>query len=202
MGRVIVGLAIRKRRKELGLSQSELASRLGYKDHSTLAKVETGVNDITVDTLFKYAEALGLSATDLLNYSLDEAKGIYHLGFDCLPTLPNIHDCKVERITVGKDSLLLVFEKDIARHDSVRSHHPRADSLKIEYHLIGEPEFYVEKHGKMVSLLGKAFEAFSKEGLIYLCEYVGYKSAIIKLCGAGLAILNLNVDQINYRWTE
>ena len=202
MGRVIVGLAIRKRRKELGLSQSELASRLGYKDHSTLAKVETGVNDITVDTLFKYAEALGLSATDLLSYSLDEAKGIYHLGFDCLPTLPNVHDYKVERITVGKDSLLLVFEKDIARHDSVRSHHPRADSLKIEYHLIGEPEFYVEKHGKMVPLLGKALEDFSKEGLIYLCEYVGYKSAIIKLCGAGLAILNLTVDQINYRWTE
>ena len=202
MDRVIVGLAIRKRRKELGLSQSELASRLGYKDHSTLAKVETGVNDITVDTLFKYAEALGLSATDLLSYSLDEAKGIYHLGFDCLPTLPNVHDYKVERITVGKDSLLLVFEKDIARHDSVRSHHPKADSLKIEYHLIGEPEFYVEKHGKMVPLLGKALEAFSKEGLIYLCEYVGYKSAIIKLCGAGLAILNLTVDQINYRWTE
>ncbi len=202
MDRVIVGLAIRKRRKELGLSQSELASRLGYKDHSTLTKVETVVNDITVDTLFKYAEALGLSATDLLSYSLDEAKGIYHLGFDCLPTLPNVHDYKVERITVGKDSLLLVFEKDIARHDSVRSHHPKADSLKIEYHLIGEPEFYVEKHGKMVPLLGKALEDFSKEGLIYLCEYVGYKSAIIKLCGAGLAILNLTVDQINYRWTE
>lgn len=202
MDRVIVGLATRKRRKELGLSQSELASRLGYKDHSTLTKVETVVNDITVDTLFKYAEALGLSAIDLLSYSLDEAKGIYHLGFDCLPTLPNVHDCKVERITVGKDSLLLVFEKDIARHDSVRSHHPKADSLKIEYHLIGEPEFYVEKHGKMVPLLGKALEDFSKEGLIYLCEYVGYKSAIIKLCGAGLAILNLTVDQINYRWTE
>jgi transcriptional regulator with XRE-family HTH domain len=202
MGRVIVGLAIRKRRKELGLSQSELASRLGYKDHSTLAKVETGGNDITVDTLFKYAEALDISATDLLSYSLDEAKGIYHLDFDCLPTLPNIHDCKVERIAVGKDSLLLVFERGIARHDSVSSHHPRADSLEIEYHLIGEPELYVEKHGKMVPLLGKALEDFSKEGLVYLCEYVGYKSVIIKLCGAGLAILNLAVDQINYRWTE
>ena len=54
----------------------------------------------------------------------------------------------------------------------------------------------------MVPLLGKALEDFSKEGLIYLCEYVGYKLAIIKLCGAGLAILNLTVDQINYRWTE
>lgn len=69
-----IGLAIKRRRKELGLSQSELASRLGYKDHSTLAKVETGVNDITVDTLFKYAKALDISVTDLLNYSLDEAK--------------------------------------------------------------------------------------------------------------------------------
>ncbi|MDY6093552.1 MAG: helix-turn-helix domain-containing protein [Candidatus Enteromonas sp.] len=202
MGRVNVGLAIRKRRKDLGLSQSELASRLGYKDHSTLAKVETGVNDITVDTLFKYAEALGLSATDLLSCSSDEAKGIYRLGFDCLPALPNIRDCKVERITVGQDSLLLVFERNIARHDSVSSHHPKADSLEIEYRLIGEPELYVEKHGKMVPFLGKALEDFSKEGLIYLCEYVGYQSVIIKLCGAGLVILNLTVDQIHYRWAE
>lgn len=197
-----IGLAIKRRRKELGLSQSELASRLGYKDHSTLAKVETGVNDITVDTLFKYAKALDISVTDLLNYSLDEAKGIYHLGFDCLPTLPNIHDCKVERITVGKDSLLLVFEKDIARHDSVRFHHPRADSLEIEYRLADEPELYLAKGGRIIPAPYETLKDLVNEGLIYLCEYVGYKSVIIKLCGASLAILNLTVNQVDYRWIE
>lgn len=197
-----IGLAIKRRRKELGLSQSELASRLGYKDHSTLAKVETGVNDITIDTLFKYAEALGLSATDLLRYSLDEAEGIYRLDSDYLPTFPNIHDCKVERIIVGKDSFSLVFERGIARHDSVRSHHPRADSLEIEYHLTDEPDLYLAKGGRIIPTPCETLKDLVNEGLVYLCEYVGYKSVIIKLCGASLAILNLTVNQVDYRWIE
>ena len=202
MGRAIVGLAIRKRRKGLGLSQSELASRLGYKDHSTLAKVETGVNDITVDTLFKYAEALGLSATDLLNRNLGVDEGIYRLDSDYLPTLPNIHDCKVERIIVGKDSFSLVFERGIARHDSVRFHHPRADSLEIEYHLADEPELYLAKGGRIIPAPYETLKDLVNEGLIYLCEYVGYKSVIIKLCGASLAVLKLTVSQVDYRWIE
>lgn len=197
-----IGLAIKRRRKELDLSQSELASRLGYKDHSTLAKVETGVNDITIDTLFKYAEALGLSATDLLNYSLDEVEGIYRLDSDYLPTFPNIHDCKVKRIIVGKDSFSFVFERGIARHDSVRFHHPRADSLEIEYHLADEPEFYLAKGGRIIPAPCETLKDLVNEGLVYLCEYVGYKSIIIKLCGASLAILNLTVNQVDYRWIE
>ena len=197
-----IGLAIKRRRKELGLSQSELASRLGYKDHSTLAKVETGVNDITIDTLFKYAKALDISATDLLRYSLDEAEGIYRLDSDYLPTFPNIHDCKVERIIVGKDSFSLVFERGIARHDSVRSHHPRADSLEIEYHLTDEPDLYLAKGGRIIPTPCETLKDLVNEGLVYLCEYVGYKSVIIKLCGASLAILNLNVNQVDYRWIE
>lgn len=197
-----IGLAIKRRRKELGLSQSELASRLGYKDHSTLAKVETGVNDITIDTLFKYAKALDISATDLLRYSLNEAEGIYRLDSDYLPTFPNIHDCKVERIIVGKDSFSLVFERGIARHDSVRSHHPRADSLEIEYHLTDEPDLYLAKGGRIIPTPCETLKDLVNEGLVYLCEYVGYKSVIIKLCGASLAILNLTVNQVDYRWIE
>ena len=197
-----IGLAIKRRRKELGLSQSELASRLGYKDHSTLAKVETGVNDITIDTLFKYAEALDLSATDLLNRNLGVDKGIYRLDSDYLPTFPNIHDCKVERIIVGKDSLFLVFERGIARHDPVKSHHPRADSLKIEYHLDDEPELYLAEGGKIIPAPTETLKHLANEGLVYLCEYIGYKSVIIKLCGAGLAVLKLTVSQVDYRWVE
>ena len=61
-----LGKRIRELRIEKGLSQSQLASLLGYKDHSTLAKVETGVNDITVETLFKYASALQVDISDIL----------------------------------------------------------------------------------------------------------------------------------------
>ena len=70
-------------RIQKGLSQGELAKRMGYKDHSAIAKVETGKNDITIETLFKYAEALKLDAQEVLFgdpnisfaiYTIDEIK--------------------------------------------------------------------------------------------------------------------------------
>lgn len=66
MDRKELGKRLRVIRKQRGLSQSQLANLLGYKDHSTLAKVETGVNDITVETLYKYASALGVNVIDIL----------------------------------------------------------------------------------------------------------------------------------------
>ena len=37
---------IRQRRIELNLSQDELATKLGYRSRSTIAKIESGANDI------------------------------------------------------------------------------------------------------------------------------------------------------------
>ena len=66
MNRKELGLRIRTIRKNNGLSQSQLAELMGYKDHSTLAKVETGINDITVETLYKYADVLNVHIGELL----------------------------------------------------------------------------------------------------------------------------------------
>ncbi len=66
MDRKTLGNNIRLIRKSKGLSQNQLANLMGYKDHSTLAKVETGVNDITVETLYKYAEVLEVDVSKLL----------------------------------------------------------------------------------------------------------------------------------------
>ncbi len=66
MDRKELGLRIRTIRKNKGLSQSQLAELMGYKNHSTLAKVETGINDITVETLYKYANVLNVRIGELL----------------------------------------------------------------------------------------------------------------------------------------
>ena len=58
MNRKQLGDNIRIIRKARELSQKKLADLMGYKAHSTLAKVETGVNDITVETLYKYIDKL------------------------------------------------------------------------------------------------------------------------------------------------
>ena len=42
-----LGDKIKFRREELQMSQEELANRLGYKSRSTIAKIESGENDLT-----------------------------------------------------------------------------------------------------------------------------------------------------------
>ena len=75
MDRKELGLRIKYARKEKGLSQKELASLMGYKDVSTIAKIETGVNDVTTETLYKLADILSVSVFDILD--IKEIKQIY-----------------------------------------------------------------------------------------------------------------------------
>ena len=63
-----VGERIRNRRKELGLSQGELASRLGLKSKSTVCKIERGEDNLTTDTIAKYADALQTSPAYIMGW--------------------------------------------------------------------------------------------------------------------------------------
>ena len=42
----ILSVRIRQRREELGMSQEELAARMGYRSKSSITKIEKGINDI------------------------------------------------------------------------------------------------------------------------------------------------------------
>ena len=55
-----IGESIRERRMDLQMSQDELAKRMGYTSRSTLAKIEAGVNDISVGTLAEFERVLGI----------------------------------------------------------------------------------------------------------------------------------------------
>ncbi len=57
---------IRQLREELGLSQDELAKRLGYKSRSTIAKIESGSNDIPQSKIAAFAAALETTPARLL----------------------------------------------------------------------------------------------------------------------------------------
>lgn len=63
-----VNINIKKRRKELGMSQDVLAKKIGYTDRSSIAKIETGVVDITISQLRKIADALDTTPLELLDY--------------------------------------------------------------------------------------------------------------------------------------
>ena len=59
---------IKARREELGMSQEELAGKLGYRDRSTIAKIESGTNDIMQSKIQAFADALDTSPAFLLGW--------------------------------------------------------------------------------------------------------------------------------------
>lgn len=72
-----LGQNIRFYRERMGWSQEELAKRLGYKDRSTIAKIESNVNDITQSKIVAIAEVLQTTPAALMGWG---------------PTMPTIPD--------------------------------------------------------------------------------------------------------------
>ena len=64
-----VGTNIKKRRFELRMSQQDLADALGYKTRSTIAKIESGENDVTQKKLQRFAEVLDTTVEALVTGS-------------------------------------------------------------------------------------------------------------------------------------
>jgi len=62
---VRLGAAIRAKRKELGVSQEELAISSGV-ERSNMGKIERGENNLSVLNLVRVAEALDSTAADIL----------------------------------------------------------------------------------------------------------------------------------------
>lgn len=61
-----VGERIRKRRKQLGWTQEELASKLGLTSKAAISTVENNKERLTTDRLSKYAAALKTTTSYLL----------------------------------------------------------------------------------------------------------------------------------------
>ena len=53
-----VGATIKQIRKDRGMSQDTLSRKMGFKDHTALTKIETGVNDVNSEALMELARLL------------------------------------------------------------------------------------------------------------------------------------------------
>lgn len=62
-----IGILIRNRREELGMTQDELAKRTGYKSRSSINKIEKCGNDLPRAKIRVFAQALGLSPSDFVD---------------------------------------------------------------------------------------------------------------------------------------
>lgn len=78
-----LGQNIRIYREKLGMTQEDLAKRLGYKDRSTIAKIENDVNDITQSKIVAIAEVLKTTPAALMGW--DPQPAISALPLNILP---------------------------------------------------------------------------------------------------------------------
>jgi len=61
-----MGARIKERRISLGWSQRELATKMGYKNHSVIARVESGSVDLPQSRVDQFAKVLGVTHGYLL----------------------------------------------------------------------------------------------------------------------------------------
>lgn len=73
-----LGENIKRARMKAQISQDELAKRLGYKSRSTIAKIESGENDLTQKKVAAFAKALNVSIDFLMDGDSSEnnSKGV------------------------------------------------------------------------------------------------------------------------------
>ena len=72
-----IGSRIKKTRLERGLTQAELAKRLGYKSQTTINKIEKGLVNLSVDKLIEFAKALNVSYSYLSGESEDKKRTLW-----------------------------------------------------------------------------------------------------------------------------
>lgn len=71
-----VGDNTHRLRKKLGLTQEELAQKLGYKSKSSINKIELGINDIPISKIVKLAEVLKTTPDCIMSEVNQKEKGI------------------------------------------------------------------------------------------------------------------------------
>lgn len=84
---------IKEKRIELGMSQEDLAKKMGYSSRSSIAKVESGLVDISQSKIMAFAKALNTTPS-------------YLMGYGYLDNLPTINGGVIKDKTYIADALM------------------------------------------------------------------------------------------------
>lgn len=75
-----IGKNILAARKRLGLTQEELAARVGYKTKSAINKIELGIRDLPQKKIAAFAEALDMTPGQLMGWDEKPAEELQDMG--------------------------------------------------------------------------------------------------------------------------
>lgn len=109
-----VGDRIREKRESLGMSQEELAKKLGYKSRSSINKIETDARNLTQSKIKSIADALLTTPSYIMGW--EEPKEEIPPHFNPMPDMRKVP--RVGRIACGEP---ITAEENIEDYDETPS---------------------------------------------------------------------------------
>ena len=108
-----IGTRIMERRQQLGLTQEDLAFRMGYKTKSAINKIELGINDVSQSKVVKFAEALNTSVAYLMGWEEQkeqptEFDGLSESQKALMQFAKSVPDDKAEKISTVADAIAFI----------------------------------------------------------------------------------------------
>lgn len=108
-----IGNRIKQRRIELGMSQQELASAMGYTSKSTINKIELGKNDVSQSKVVKFSKVLDTTPSYLMGWYLDNDNNSKEIRENKTMTKKTIDECvDIARKlnTMNEQEICLVYD--------------------------------------------------------------------------------------------
>ncbi|WP_295363653.1 S24 family peptidase [uncultured Pseudoramibacter sp.] len=169
---------IRKRRKELNLTQDELAALTGYSGKSMIAKIESGKVDISQSKIVEFAKALKTTPAKLMGWDSENQSG--HV----LNRKPKLKGIPSNIITPGAVPIPILGEicagDGIYGEENFKGTFFIDQSVKADYCLIVHGDSMIDAgiYDGDIAFLQKDFELI--DGEIYAVVFGAEDSATLK----------------------
>ncbi|WAJ24017.1 helix-turn-helix domain-containing protein [Lacrimispora xylanolytica] len=150
-----IGKRIKEKRESIGMTQEDLATSLGYRNKSTIAKIENGTNDIVQSKVVEFAKALRTTVPYLMGW---EDEDVPHITDSDTYTINvngtdfNIKPSEIEHIikyrlldSSGKEIVNYILDKETARTEAIAELNKQVKELDVTIHLPREKNPSLEK---------------------------------------------------------
>lgn len=108
-----IGKKIKEKREAIGISQDELAKRLGYKSRSSINKIELELSDIPQSKISDFAHALSTTPSSLMDWDEEPIRhpefGNHQENLDYLQKNPEL--LELYKNIYESDNLRILFDK-------------------------------------------------------------------------------------------
>lgn len=116
-----LGEKVKIRREQIGMTQEELAKKMGYKSKSSITKIEKGERDLPQSKIKQIADCLGTSPSYLMGWQREEPK----IDMDVLQKAvemaleASIEKNEPGRIDVIADKIAMLSDEDLDRLEAI-----------------------------------------------------------------------------------